>query len=113
MPVDDDRIGALDLYRTAPGDWSQDELDVAQLLANVASGYILNWRSIDEQTTLAGQLQRPLDSRIVVEQAKGILAGRHDIDVGAAFELLRKYSRNQQTRLHEVCRRVISGDLKI
>lgn len=113
MPVVRQRIGALDLYRTAPHHWEPEELEVAQLLANVASGYILNWQTLDRQTTLAQQLQGALDSRIVIEQAKGVLAGRHGIDVAAAFERLRKHSRDSQTKIHEVARRIVSGQLQL
>lgn len=113
MPVDQQRIGALNLYRSAPHDWTSEELDVAQLLANVASGYVLNWQTLDRQTTLAQQLQGALDSRIVIEQAKGIIAGRHDIEVTEAFERLRKHSRNNQLKMHDVAREVISGRLQL
>lgn len=113
MPVSHNRIGALNLYASEPREWTADELGVAQLLANVASGYILHGRQLDESRTLAGQLQRALDSRIVIEQAKGILAGRHGIDISAAFERLRNHSRDNHARIHEVCRQVIAGELDV
>lgn len=113
MPVSEQRIGALNLYRSAPHEWTSEELDIAQLLANVASGYILNWQSLDRQTTLAQQLQGALDSRIVIEQAKGVIAGRHDIDVTEAFERLRKYSRNNQRKIHDVARQITSGEIQL
>lgn len=113
MPVGDERIGALNLYETGPRKWSGEELDTAQLQANVASGYIVNRRCLDEQTTLARQLQHALDSRVVIEQAKGVLSGRKDIDVAQAFEILRSYSRANSTKIHEVARRVITGELQL
>lgn len=113
MPVSERRIGALDLYREQPGPWSREELDVGQLLANIASGYILNREALEESRTLAGQLQHALDSRVVIEQAKGMLAAKHGTDLGEAFERLRQQSRNTSTRLHEVCRAVVAGELDL
>lgn len=113
MPVSTQRIGALDLYRTAPGEWSPEEHDVAQLLANVASGYVFNWRSLHEQETLAGQLQHALDSRVIIEQAKGVLAERHGVDAGTAFQVLRKHSRSTSNPLHDVARQVVAGELRL
>lgn len=115
MPVGEDcaRIGALNLYAAAPRQWTDDDLEVAQLLANVASGYIINSRHLDEQRTLAQQLQHALDSRVVIEQAKGVLAGRHGIDVAEAFDRLRRHSRDNQTRIHDEAQQVIDGDLQL
>lgn len=113
MPVGGSGIGAIDLYSTAPRDWTSDDLRTAQLLANVASGYIVNWRALDEKTTLTQQLQRALDSRVVVEQAKGMIAGRNGVDVSEAFQRLRKYSRDTQTKIHEVARQVVDGELTL
>lgn len=113
MPIGERRIGALDLYRSRPGSWDVETLDVAQLLANTASGYILNWQALQESRTLAEQLQRALDSRVVIEQAKGMVAARHEVDPGAAFDILRRRSRSTSTRLHEICRQVVAGELDI
>ncbi len=113
MPVGDQRIGALNLYRHTAGPWSQEDLDAAQLLADMASGYILNATQLDESRTLTTQLQHALDSRIVVEQAKGVIAERHDITVHQAFEILRAEARGTGTRVHAVCTRVVEGELDL
>ena len=113
MPVAEERIGALNLYRSEPRPWEQEELDVAQLLANAASGYILNWRSLHEQRSLASQLQQALDSRVVIEQAKGVLVERHGIDPDAAFAQLRKHARSNSLRLHDVAGQVVSRELQL
>jgi hypothetical protein len=57
----------------------------------------------------ASQLQEALDSRVVIEQAKGILAERYQIDVDEAFRLLRRTARSNRTRIHDVARRVIAS----
>lgn len=111
MPVEERRIGALDLYRDEPHEWTDDEIQAGQGLANMASAYVLNYQALSESRTLAGQLQTALDSRVIVEQAKGLLAGRHDITPNEAFGRLRTHARSAGDRLHDVCRRVVEGSL--
>lgn len=59
------------------------------------------WRGAAKQRSLAGQLQRALD-RVVIEQAKGVLVERHDLDPDAAFDQLRKHARSTSARLHDI-----------
>lgn len=113
MPVHERRIGALELYRRSPHEWQADEISIAQLLANMASGYVLNNIQLSETRTLAEQLQLALDSRIIVEQAKGILGGRHEMPPNEAFELLRAHARRSSADLHEVCEQVVAGTLRL
>lgn len=79
----------------------------------MASGYILNATQLSESRTLAKQLQHALDSRIVVEQAKGVLCERHDIPVHEAFERLRSQARRTGSRIHTVCAQVVDGTLEL
>lgn len=113
MPVDERRIGALSLYRAEAHEWSDDEIQAGQGLANMASAYVLNHQALSESRTLAGQLSSALDSRIIVEQAKGLLAGRHDLTPNEAFGRLRRHARTNGHRLHDVCRRVVEGSLDV
>lgn len=113
MPVHERRIGALNLYCGDVHAWDDRELQVAQLLANMASGYILNHAELGSSRTLTRQLRKALDSRTVIEQAKGILSGRHGIAPGQAFDRLRTHARSTNTRLNDVCRRVVAGDLDL
>lgn len=110
MPVDHQPIGALNLYRAAATPWLAEELEAAQLLADMATGYVVNVRNLDQSRTLSDQLTHALDSRIVIEQAKGLIAGRHGVDVDQAFDLLRAQARREQRSLHELCRQVLDGD---
>lgn len=113
MPVDERRIGALTLYRGEPHAWADDEIQAGQSLANMASAYVLNHQLLSESTTLANQLHGALESRVIVEQAKGLLCGRHDITPNEAFGRLRTFARNNGEGLHEVCARVVDGSLDV
>ncbi len=113
MPVGERRIGGLSLYRAEPHEWTDDEIQAGQGLANMASAYVLNHKALSESRTLTGQLSSALDSRIIVEQAKGLLAGRHDITPNKAFGRLRRHARSNGRRLHDVCHEVVEGSLKL
>lgn len=113
MPVGERRIGALGLYRTHPHEWTDEELETAQVLADMASGAILNSSDLDESRTLAAQLQEALDSRVVIEQAKGVLAERHDISPHDAFQRVRNWARQERRRVHDVAEDVVEDDLDL
>jgi GAF domain-containing protein len=108
MRTEGARIGALTLYCDHPRSWA-DDVEVAQLLADMATGYVVNAAKPKRPQQLAEQLQQALHSRIVIEQAKGILAERQDIDVTAAFEVLRGYARSHNSRLHIAAQAVVAG----
>lgn len=107
------RIGALNLYVREPRDWAEDEIHDARLLGVMASGYLLNSRAMSAHEQLAAQLQRALDTRIVIEQAKGALAERNGIDTAASFELLRRHARNHSIKIHDVARAVVEKRLEV
>ena len=109
----DDRIGAFNLYDEQPAAFTDADREAGQALADVATAMILNARELQSSNQLASQLQRALDSRVVIEQAKGVLAERHGDDVGGAFDRLRRYARSTGRRLQEVARDVVAGDLEI
>jgi len=100
-------IGALNLFRTQAG--SLDELDAraAQALADVATIAILQNRALRAAQVVNEELQSALYSRIVIEQAKGVVAEQANIDVEKAFTLLRRYARNHGRRLVDVAHDVI------
>lgn len=113
MGVGTTTFGALNVYQRQVHAWRDEELEVAQLLAEMASGYILNLRRLTTAQQSAGQLQAALDSRVVIEQAKGIIATRRDVDVATAFDLLRQHARDHNRKIHDVANEVISGDLDL
>lgn len=103
----DDTIGALNMYSETPAPFAEDDVHLAQSLADVATIGIINERTIRDAEVRAEQLQTALDTRVVIEQAKGVVAAREGISASDAFERLRRYARNNSMKLHDVCRRVI------
>lgn len=106
-------IGSMDVIAREPRVLSPDELDAAQMLADVAISYIVATRTLERSSTLAKQLQHALDSRVVLEQAKGVLAERHGISVSEAFTLLRQHARSTSSKLHATALDVVEGRLRI
>ena len=104
-------IGALNLFHAETGGMVQEDLDSAQALADVATIAILQHRAALEAQTLNDQLNLALNSRVTIEQAKGILAERLDVDMGHAFNTLRAHARNHNLRLSDVAKGVVEGTL--
>lgn len=109
MTVRTQPIGSMDLVASETRALSPGHLESAQMLADVAISYIIATRRLERSSALAGQLQHALDSRVVLEQAKGVLAERHGISVSQAFDALRKHARATQTKLHTVALEVVEG----
>jgi GAF domain-containing protein len=106
-------IGALNLFRTTPGALDEADLVAAQAMADVATIGILQQRAVQEARVLAEQLQSALNSRVVIEQAKGVLAERAQVNLDDAFGMLRGYARNHNSRLRDVAEAVIAGSVLI
>ena len=113
MRLRDQVIGALNLFRATAGPFAADTVPVGQALADVATISLLNERSVRRKDTLNEQLQTALNSRVVIEQAKGKLAERLGIDVNQAFALLRDQARNRNQRLSDVARAFVDGNQAI
>jgi GAF domain-containing protein len=109
MRLRDQVIGALNLFRDTPGAFDADVVHVGQALADVATISLLHERSMRRSDTLNEQLQAALNSRVVIEQAKGKLAERLGIDVNQAFTLLRDQARNRNQRLSDLARAFVDG----
>ncbi|HEX6421756.1 MAG TPA: GAF and ANTAR domain-containing protein [Acidimicrobiales bacterium] len=103
-------IGAVNLFGSAAaGTLSGLEVEVGQGLADVATVGLVQWRRFHEARLVSEQLQSALSSRIVIEQAKGMLAERRQIALGAAFEALRTHARNTNQRLRDVAQALVDG----
>jgi GAF domain-containing protein len=106
-------IGALNLFSAGPGQMPQADIDAAQAMADVATIAILQHRAALEAQILNEQLSYALNSRIVIEQAKGMVAERETVNMEEAFAMLRNHARNHNLRLVEVARDVIASKLSV
>lgn len=104
-------IGALNLFRNEVGSLGDDDVIAAQALADIATIAILQNRTAVESRELNDQLTAALASRVVIEQAKGMIAERHDLSVDDAFGRLRSYARRRNERLTDVARRTVDGTI--
>jgi GAF domain-containing protein len=102
MRLRDQVIGALNVFGTEPRPLDPEEARVVQALADLATIAIIQERLIRQAELLTEQLQFALNSRVVIEQAKGMVAGDLDMDLQAAFELLRTNARRSNRRLSEL-----------
>ncbi len=109
MRLRDHTIGALNLFHRGPVAMQAPELRVGQALADVATIAILSWRSAREREQLTDQLQTALNSRVIIEQAKGMLAERAGIRLDEAFERLRGHARATNTRLTDLAHALTEG----
>jgi GAF domain-containing protein len=112
MRLNETSLGAVGLYDDARHDWSQDEVRVAGLLTDMATGYVTNASRLHTARHTAEQLQVALDSRVVIEQARGMLAAERNISVDQAFEILRNHSRQHNRRLRSVAEAVVNLRLR-
>jgi GAF domain-containing protein len=111
MRLRNETIGALNLFGTISSRFEPDEVRIVQALADVATIAILQGRNVSQAEALTEQLQGALNSRIVIEQAKGALARAKGISIGAAFDTLRLEARSSSRRLVEVAQ-VVLDDLE-
>jgi GAF domain-containing protein len=111
MRLRTDVIGALNLFSTAPEPLSPEDQQVAQALADIATIGILQERAIHDGHVETAQLEGALESRILIEQAKGIVAEHNHVCIDAAFQLLRGYARHHNRRLRQTAQEIINGNL--
>ena len=105
----DEVIGSMNLFLARPGGLSPESLTLGQGLADIATIGLLQERAIREKQVLAEQLQGALNSRILIEQAKGILAERHGLEMDRAFTAMRTHARHSGRPLLVVASQVIDG----
>ena len=109
MRLRDQVIGALNLFRADPGPFDPADVRVGQALADVATISLLHERGMRRSDALNEQLQTALNSRVIIEQAKGKLAERLHLDMDQAFTLLRDHARSRNRRLSELAQAFIDG----
>ena len=106
-------IGALNLFRTATGTMEISDVVVAQALADVATIAIIQHQASMDAAVLNEQLNEALNSRIVIEQAKGKISEAAGLDMVDAFQRLRAHARNHNLRLTDVSRGIADGSLPV
>jgi GAF domain-containing protein len=110
MPVTEHRIGALNLYRDRPHVWGSQELETAQLLADMAGGYMIHANRADEEKARSEvNLKRALESRVVIGQATGILMAQHRISAESSFDLLRCTSQARNVKLRAIAAQIVES----
>src|SRR5215211_9331405 len=111
VPIDlrDGPMGTLNVYAAHPRGWDDSEVAAIQAYTRVVASLLRSAVQAHVSGRAATQLQRALDSRSLIEQAKGVLMERRGLDQQAAFELLRSRARSTRRRLHDVARQVVGG----
>jgi GAF domain-containing protein len=113
LTLADERVGSLDLYADEPRGWDTEDLKAARVMADMATAYLINASELAQQVQLAGQLGAALNSRVVVEQAKGIVASRSGISVDEAFQRIRSHARERRSSIHDVATTIVDQGLVV
>jgi GAF domain-containing protein len=108
-----DTIGTMSLFSEQVGAISERDVALARALADVATIGILQSRTAGRNERIQIQLQSALESRVLIEQAKGLISGSHEITIDAAFALLRDHARSNNMRLQETARLVVDRSLSL
>ena len=113
MRLADKIIGALNLYAPVPREWSDEDIAVAGVLADVATSYVVNASKLRQQEQLSEQLQQALKSRIVIEQAKGIVSQKNAVTIDQAYDVMRSHARNNNASLRTVAEAIVAVGLRV
>jgi GAF domain-containing protein len=105
-------VGALDLYHFSEHDWTPDEVSTASIFGDIAGAHLLCAAELERTQRTVEQLEHALDSRVLIEQAKGILAGERDISLDQAFQVMRKHANDHNATLRAVADAVTNLGLR-
>jgi GAF domain-containing protein len=106
-------VGVLGLFHSQVDGFRPDDLVIAQAFADVATVSVLQHRAVLEHQTVSGQLKNALDTRVVIEQAKGVIAGQTGWPMEKAFDSMRRFARANRKKLVDVAAGVIDGRVTI
>jgi GAF domain-containing protein len=106
-------IGAINLFHAQQTPMDEHDVIVARAFADLAAISVMQHRGATETQRVNEQLSRALTSRIVIEQAKGVISERAGVDLAEAFNRLRSYARNHNRRLTEVAQDAIDGTIDL
>jgi GAF domain-containing protein len=113
MRLADETIGSVNVYDVRQRQWPEDDIQAARLLADMAVSYVTNASALERSERVREQLQEALESRVVIEQAKGMVAAAHEVGVDEAFKRLRAYARARHAGVHDVAAAVVNLGLRI
>ena len=113
MRLADKIIGTRNLYSAGPREWSGEDIAVAGVLADAATSYVVNASMLQQQEQLSEQLQHALESRVVIEQAKGITAFKNAVTVDQAYRLIRRHARDNNASLRMVAEAIVAVGLQV
>jgi len=113
MRLADQIIGALNLYSPEPRNWSDEDIEVASVLADMATSYVVNASKLRQQEQLSAHLQEALESRVVIEQAKGVTSQQNSVTLEQAYELMRSHARNNNASLRVVAEAIVGVGLQV
>jgi AmiR/NasT family two-component response regulator len=113
MRLADKIIGTRNLYSAGPREWSGEDIAVAGVLADAATSYVVNASMLQQQEQLSEQLQRALEPRVVIEQAKEITAFKNAVTVDQAYRLIRRHARDNNASLRMVAEAIVAVGLQI
>lgn len=108
LRIGEQLVGEVGLHAKGPRDWSAGDLAAAGVLANLAAAHLIHDSHHRRQRSVNAQLQWALDNRVVVEQAKGMVAGRTGCTPGEAYERIRTYARSRGVTVHAVADAIIN-----
>ncbi len=104
-------LGVVSLVRTAQGALSDTQLAIARALTDTAAAAIVQHRAERDARLVVRQLEAALESRVAIEQAKGMVGQQAGLDMGAAFAAIRQYARNNNAKLTDVATALIERRL--
>ncbi|WP_193312896.1 GAF and ANTAR domain-containing protein [Georgenia subflava] len=113
LALDGDVYGVLSLYSAPPREWPQDDLAAAAVLADIATGYLINASTHHQQEQLNEQLRQALDTRVIIEQAKGVIAEAYTVSVDEAFERIRRHARRHNAKIRDVAEAVVKVGMRL
>jgi GAF domain-containing protein len=109
----DEILGTLSLFHSSPGPFPADQVHLAQAFADVATIGLLQERAVHDLKVISAQLQSALDSRVAIERAAGIVAGRFGLDIDAAFDRIRRHARDERRRLSDLAQDIVVGSFDV
>lgn len=112
LRVRDESLGAMNIYSSEPREWTDTEVKVARILADMAASYVAHASALEESRRTTEQLREALESRIIIEQAKGVLANELRCTVDQAFDVLRAHARRNGASLRGVAHAVVHLGLR-